>query len=149
MSKATGSQPGFPPFEPPLSALTSLTTTIQASVTEYAHARTPKEKAAALQRIQSYSAKLAQATTPIQQQFMEINFRPNLNVAIRIGVEMGLFVCSLSSHNYCKVLMCIERSASHGRTCHRRRSSQRDKRRRRVSFPHSSNPCRLRHPTRI
>ncbi|CAL3966109.1 hypothetical protein PZA11_002873 [Diplocarpon coronariae] len=89
--KLAGTPPGLPPFEPPLLSLNSISATIQASITEYEHAKTPEEKAIALQRIQFSSAKLSAATTPVQQQFMEINFRPNLNVAIRIALEMDLF----------------------------------------------------------
>ncbi|KAK2628714.1 hypothetical protein QTJ16_001817 [Diplocarpon rosae] len=83
--------PGFPAFEPALLSLTSISTTIQASIIEYEHAKSPEGRAIALKRIQVSSAKLSVATTPIQQQFLEINFRPNLNVAIRIALEMDLF----------------------------------------------------------
>ena len=37
------------------------------------------------------STKLSRLTAPVQQQFIELNLRPNLNVAVRIAVEMGLF----------------------------------------------------------
>ncbi|KAH7377992.1 O-methyltransferase-domain-containing protein [Cadophora sp. MPI-SDFR-AT-0126] len=90
-AEAPSGPPGFPPFEPPLSSLSALSSTIQTAITEYGNANTPKEKAAALQKIQTSSTKLSRTTTPIQQRFMQINFGPNLNVAIRIGVEMGLF----------------------------------------------------------
>ncbi|PVH79811.1 S-adenosyl-L-methionine-dependent methyltransferase [Cadophora sp. DSE1049] len=94
MSKPAGAPsgpPAFPPFEPPLSALSALSSAIQSSVTDYGNAKSPKEKAAALQKIQASSTKLSRTTMPVQQQFMQINFGPNVNVAIRIGVEMGLF----------------------------------------------------------
>lgn len=96
MSRPAGAPsgpPGFPHFEPPLSVLSSLSSAIQTSITEYENAKTSKEKAAALQKIQASSTRLSRTTTPMQQQFMQINFGPNVNVAIRIGVEMGLFVC--------------------------------------------------------
>lgn len=110
MSRPVGAPsgpPGFPPFEPPLSALSALSSEIQTSITEYENAKTPKEKAAALQKVQASSNKLSRTTTPIQQQFMQINFGPNVNVAIRIGVEMGLFVSylflSLHTAHYCRL----------------------------------------------
>jgi hypothetical protein len=83
--------PGLPPFEPPLSLLSSLSTAIQTSLRDYEAASTPAEKAAALQKIQLNSDKLSRATTPIPQQFYELNMRPNLNVALRIAIEMNLF----------------------------------------------------------
>ncbi|KAG4411952.1 hypothetical protein IFR04_014902 [Cadophora malorum] len=95
MSRPVGAPsgpPGFPPFEPPLSALSALSSEIQTSITDYENAKTPKEKTAALQKVQASSNKLSRTTTPIQQQFMQINFGPNVNVAIRIGVEMGLVI---------------------------------------------------------
>ena len=95
MSRPAGAPsgpPGFPPFEPPLSALSALSSAIQTSIADYKNAKSPKEKAAALQKVQTSSNKLSRTTTPVQQQFMQINFGPNVNVAIRIGVEMGLFV---------------------------------------------------------
>ncbi|KAH7310071.1 O-methyltransferase-domain-containing protein [Rhexocercosporidium sp. MPI-PUGE-AT-0058] len=91
LAGAPSGPPGFPAFEPALSALSSLSSAIQTSLTEYENAKTPKEKSTALQKIQASSTKLSRTTTPIQQQFMQINFGPNVNVAIRIGVEMGLF----------------------------------------------------------
>ncbi|KAL2067757.1 hypothetical protein VTL71DRAFT_15853 [Oculimacula yallundae] len=91
LAGAPSGPPGFLPFEPALSALSTLSSAIQTSITQYENAKSPKEKATALQKIQADSTKLSRATTPIQQQFMQINFGPNLNVAIRIGVEMGLF----------------------------------------------------------
>ncbi|KAK0101069.1 hypothetical protein ONS96_006298 [Cadophora gregata f. sp. sojae] len=94
MSKPAGAPsgpPGFPPFEASLSDLTKLSSAIHTSITDYENAKTPKEKAAALQKIQASSTRLSRTTTPLQQQFMQINFGPNVNVAIRIGLEMGLF----------------------------------------------------------
>jgi hypothetical protein len=93
MSGPPSSPPGLgslPPFEPQLPALTSLSTAIQEAITQYASASNPQEKASALQRIQTSSTKLTRLTTPLPQQFMELNFRPNLNVAIRIALEMSL-----------------------------------------------------------
>ncbi|CZS92918.1 uncharacterized protein RAG0_03423 [Rhynchosporium agropyri] len=95
MSKLTGvptGPPGFPPFQPSHAELSALSLTIRASITEYETAKTAQEKTAALQKIQVTSTKLSRVTTSIQQQFMQLNFGPNVNVAIRIGVEMGLSV---------------------------------------------------------
>ncbi|KAE8446628.1 hypothetical protein EG329_011821 [Mollisiaceae sp. DMI_Dod_QoI] len=89
-----GRPPGdttLPPFEPPLSDLSSLSSTIQQAISQYESASTPKEKALYLQTIQTTSTKLTRLTTPLPQQFMELNFRPNLNVAVRIALSMSLF----------------------------------------------------------
>jgi hypothetical protein len=83
--------PSLPPFEPPLSLLSSLSTAIQTSLRDYEAASTPAEKAAALQKIQLNSIKLSKSTIPIPQQFHELNTRPFLNVALRIAIEMNLF----------------------------------------------------------
>ncbi|EKD16415.1 o-methyltransferase [Drepanopeziza brunnea f. sp. 'multigermtubi' MB_m1] len=92
MSNTAGGSPPAPPIiAPSVSTLDALSGTIQASIARYDKAKTLHERAVALQEIQLSSSKLCQATTPYQQLFAEINFRPNLNVAIRIGVEMGLF----------------------------------------------------------
>ena len=82
--------PGPPPFEPPLSLLSSLSTTIQTSLRDYEAASTPAGKAAALQKIQLNSTKLSRATAPIPLQFLDLNMRPHLNVALRIAIEMNL-----------------------------------------------------------
>ncbi|CZT50158.1 uncharacterized protein RSE6_11098 [Rhynchosporium secalis] len=100
MSKLMGAPtgpPGFPPFQPSHAELSALSLTIRASITEYETAKTAQEKTAALQKIQATSTKLSRVTTSIQQQFMQLNFGPNVNVAIRIGVEMGLFTALLKS----------------------------------------------------
>jgi len=98
MSKAPAGPPGgasgLPPFEPPVPALSSLSSSIQISINDYEDAKTPKEKATALQKIQLAATKLSRATTPLHQQFMQNNFGPNVNVAVRIALEMGLFVGS-------------------------------------------------------
>jgi len=83
--------PSLPTFEPPLSHLSSLSTAIQTSLRDYEAASTPADKAAALQKLQLHSTKLSRATAPIPQQFHELNMRPNLNVALRIAIEMNLF----------------------------------------------------------
>jgi hypothetical protein len=44
-------------------------------------------------KIKLNSTKLTKSTTPIQQQFHELNTRPFLNVALRIAIEMNLFSC--------------------------------------------------------
>jgi len=87
----SGAPQGPPPFEPPLAVLSSFSTAIQTLISQYENANTTAEKAAALQELQTTSTKLSRLTAPIQQQFMELNFRPNVNVAVRIAVEMGLF----------------------------------------------------------
>jgi len=87
----TASGQGLPPFEPPVEILSSLSDSIQAALAQYAAASTPQEKASALKAIQATSSKLSTATSPIQQQFMELNNRPYLNVAVRIAFELSLF----------------------------------------------------------
>ncbi|KAJ5033398.1 uncharacterized protein L3040_008515 [Drepanopeziza brunnea f. sp. 'multigermtubi'] len=92
MSNTAGGSPPAPPIiAPSVSTLDALSGTIQASIARFDKAKNLHERAVALQEIQLSSSKLCQATTPYQQLFAEINFRPNLNVAIRIGVGMGLF----------------------------------------------------------
>jgi hypothetical protein len=81
----------LPAFEPPVHVLSSLATTIQTSIQEYECAKSPGEKASALRRIQATSTKLSRATTPIPAQLMQLNFGPNVNVVVRIALEMGLF----------------------------------------------------------
>ncbi|KAE9382157.1 S-adenosyl-L-methionine-dependent methyltransferase [Stipitochalara longipes BDJ] len=83
--------PSLPNFEPPPSLLSSLSTAIQTSLRDYEAASNPADKAAALQKIQLHSTKLSRATAPIPQQFLELNMRPYLNVALRIAIEMNLF----------------------------------------------------------
>jgi O-methyltransferase domain len=85
------SSQGPPPFEPPIAILASLSDSIQASLTQYASASTPQEKASALKVIQSTSSKLSLTTSPIQQRFMELNHRPYLNVTLRLVFELSLF----------------------------------------------------------
>jgi hypothetical protein len=88
---------GAPPFEPPVEILTSLSTSIQASISQYESAKAPEEKAAALKAIQAASNKLTRVTAPIQQQFMELNHRPYVNVVVRLCLELGLFEALPSS----------------------------------------------------
>jgi O-methyltransferase domain len=76
---------------PPIPVLSSLSTTIESAVSQYESAKSPEEKALALRYIQAASTKLSRMTTPIPQQFIELNLRPNVNVAVRIAVEMRLF----------------------------------------------------------
>jgi hypothetical protein len=83
--------PGLPPFDPPVAILSSLSTTIQASLAQYDKARTPAEKAASLKEMQTASTQLSRVTAPIPQQFMELNHRPYVNAAVRIAIEMGIF----------------------------------------------------------
>ena len=61
---------GFPPFEPSVTLLSSISTTIQTALFTYENAQTVAEKSSALQKMQVASTRLSQATTPIQQQFM-------------------------------------------------------------------------------
>lgn len=82
---------GPPPFSPLPETLSYLSTSIQIAVQVYENAQSPSEKAAALQRIQTASAKLSRAATPLPAQLLQLNFGPNLNVAVRIAIEMGLF----------------------------------------------------------
>jgi hypothetical protein len=82
---------GSPPLDPPLPVLTALSETIQTSIKRYESATTPAEKGEALRTLQSASAKLSKATTPPGQQFRDLVSRHNVNVAIRIAIEMGLF----------------------------------------------------------
>jgi hypothetical protein len=82
---------GPPPFEPPVELISSFSTSIQTSVSQYENAKTPEEKAAALKAIQASSIKLTRATSSMNEQWVELNQRPLVNVAVRIALEMGLF----------------------------------------------------------
>lgn len=82
---------GLASFSPPLDTLSYLSTSIQIAIQVYENAQSPSEKAAALQRIQTASMRLSRAVTPLPAQLMQLNFGPNLNVAVRVAIEMGLF----------------------------------------------------------
>jgi hypothetical protein len=90
----SGSEPqtgqGPPPFEPSVEILASLSESIQASLAQYSSASNPAEKASALKAIQSTSSRLSLATTPIPLRFNEVNFRPYLNVTLRLAFELSL-----------------------------------------------------------
>lgn len=82
---------GPPPFQPSVQDLTALTSTAQSAIGEYEDASTPAAKAAALRKLQQASTKLSTASTPPQQQYLELALRPHLNGALRIAIEMGAF----------------------------------------------------------
>lgn len=81
----------LPPFEPTVQSLDVLSHLIQEAIHQYETSPSPSDKTIALQTIQTASTKLTRLTTPLPQQFMQMNFGPNLNVAVRIALEMSLF----------------------------------------------------------
>ncbi|KAF2093546.1 S-adenosyl-L-methionine-dependent methyltransferase [Rhizodiscina lignyota] len=90
----SGGQPaarqGPPPFNPPVELLSDLSKSIQNSLNTYQNAASAEDKLSALQEISATSAKLAANTTPLPQRFLEFTFRPHLNAAARIAIEMKL-----------------------------------------------------------
>ncbi|CZR60091.1 uncharacterized protein PAC_09986 [Phialocephala subalpina] len=90
-SAPRGGPMSLPPFQPNVESLYLLSNLIQEAIHQFETSPSPKEKATALQSIQTASTKLSCLTTPLPQQFMQMNFGPNLNVAVRIALEMSLF----------------------------------------------------------
>jgi hypothetical protein len=87
----TASSSGPPPLAPSPALISSLSLDIQTHLKENESASAPGEKALALHKVQVASTKLSRLTKPLQQQLSELNLGPNVNVAVRIALEMSLF----------------------------------------------------------
>jgi hypothetical protein len=78
-------------MEPDSTTITSLVETISKAADQYASASSGAPRIAALQELQSASKTLSNASTPVRDQVIQLYMQPNVNICMRIGIDVGLF----------------------------------------------------------